>query len=141
HNISCYVASINKTDEILESIYSLLETQYQQKERKFSMIYFADHGLSHQEEGDQIKLLHGKTKYAYRVPLIQLSSDHQSTQYIVANKSGMMFIDGIANWLGVSNPLLNENYHLFNSENYIEDFGLSEKIEDKPDDAINIHGK
>ncbi|EQA4190350.1 hypothetical protein ACX2VN_004486 [Providencia stuartii] len=52
-----------------------------------------------------------------------------------------MFIDGIANWLGVSNPLLNENYHLFNSENYIEDFGLSEKIEDKPDDAINIHGK
>ncbi|MDE5306264.1 hypothetical protein PY546_05515 [Providencia stuartii] len=105
------------------------------------MIYFADHGLSHQEEGDQIKLLHGKTKYAYRVPLIQLSSDHQSTQYIVANKSGMMFIDGIANWLGVSNPLLNENYHLFNSENYIEDFGLSEKIEDKPDDAINIHGK
>ncbi|MEQ4620147.1 phosphoethanolamine transferase [Providencia vermicola] len=141
HNISCYVASINKTDEVIEAIYSLLEKQYKQKDRTFSVIYFADHGLSHQDTEEQIKIMHGKTKYAYRVPLIQLSSDQVSTQYIIAKKSGMMFINGLASWLGISNPHLKESYHLFTPESDEEDFGLSEKLEARMDDAINIQEK
>ncbi|MEX5852434.1 hypothetical protein AB6H27_07725 [Providencia huaxiensis] len=43
NNISCYVASIEKTDKILGLIYNSLKEQQKQTHRSFSMLYFADY--------------------------------------------------------------------------------------------------
>lgn len=117
-NISCYVSSIEKTDSILESIYSTLKTQEKEKNRSFSMLYFADHGLSHSIIDDEIKLnLSNVSAKVLNIPLIILNSDSQKKERIVAYKSGKFFTTGLANWLNISNKKIDSNYNLISHHN------------------------
>ncbi|MCV5803681.1 sulfatase-like hydrolase/transferase, partial [Escherichia coli] len=52
--IACYVSSIKQTDEFLKSVY---ETMSQSENvKKFSIIYFSDHGMVHREMNGRIYL-------------------------------------------------------------------------------------
>ncbi|PHM73663.1 putative PE--lipooligosaccharide phosphorylethanolamine transferase [Xenorhabdus kozodoii] len=143
--LSCYIASIQKTDEILSKINKVLSENYKISGRSYSMIYFADHGLAHREIDEKIVFNNSReSKRHYDIPLLKVSSDDtHRTQYKVF-KSGLMLVDGIANWMGIENNYIQKGYDLFSMENDSDDFGLHQRINKNhiPDDpAIDLTGK
>ncbi|MEQ4732368.1 MULTISPECIES: phosphoethanolamine transferase [unclassified Providencia] len=114
HNVSCYVASIEKTDKILNSIYDLLTEQQKKTGRSFSMLYFSDHGVSHSPTDDEIKLnLSNISAKVLDIPLMIFNSDSHRKKNIRAYKSGKLFITGLANWLNIKNQKIDSDYSLF----------------------------
>ncbi|WP_373778512.1 phosphoethanolamine transferase [Glaesserella sp.] len=130
-NVNCYISSIKKTDEVIQKIHQSLQQNQQQHQRSFSMIYFSDHGLSHQISEDNIVIHNssGKSKLHFDIPLFKTSSDETERKEYNAFKSGLNFTDGIANWIGISNPLLNTEIDLFSNQSDKNDYGLKEMIE------------
>ncbi|OOF67847.1 phosphoethanolamine transferase [Rodentibacter caecimuris] len=143
HYLNCYISSIQKTDEMLQRVYETLEKNYQKTERPFSMIYFADHGLCHQKNEKEILFNQNCfSRLHYQVPLIKISSDDKTRQQYNVFKSGLNFVEGIANWIGIKNPLLDENIDLFSNQSDQNDYGLNKRIQQKhrkdEDPAIDI---
>ena len=60
-------------------------------------------------------------------------------------KSGLNFLEGIANWIGIKNPQLTQTEDLFSNESDKNDFGLQKRIDEKyrkdDDPAIDIRPK
>ncbi|WP_386694858.1 phosphoethanolamine transferase [Lonepinella sp. MS14435] len=130
-NVNCYISSIQKTDDMLKQIYAKLSENLQKNHRTFSMIYFSDHGLAHQITEDDIKIHNsaGKSKRHYDIPLFKISSDDNQRHEYKVFKSGLNFTNDIANWIGISNPLLNPDRDLFSSQADPNDYGLKKQIE------------
>ncbi|HGN1707507.1 TPA: phosphoethanolamine transferase [Providencia rettgeri] len=143
-NISCYVTSIEKTDKLINEIYDTLRIQEKTNGRTFSILYFSDHGLSHSIVDDKFKMsLSQSSTKILDVPLIKISSDDALKRYIKTQKSGLFFTEGLANWLGIKNLKLDENYSLFSSKND-EDHNPRTKykqLRQDNDEAIDIQGK
>ncbi|MDR0219059.1 MAG: phosphoethanolamine transferase [Enterobacteriaceae bacterium] len=143
--LSCYVSSIKKTDDVLKNINNILSKNYISSGRSYSMIYFSDHGLSHNESNGQILFNNANTsKRHYNIPLLKVSSDDTEHKQYKAFKSGLMLVDGIANWIGIENHQIEKNYDLFSMENDKNDFGLHNRINEinTPDDpAIDLTDK
>lgn len=142
-NVNCYISSIRKTDALLEKVYHQLQQHMQQSGRRFSMIYFADHGLAHQisEENIVIHNSSGKSKLHFDVPLFKVSSDDTQRREYRVFKSGLNFTEGIATWMGIHNPLLNPKQDLFHPESDASDYGLKQiidRFEVEPDPAVVI---
>lgn len=108
--ISAYVQTIEQTDKLLSGIYKTLRTNSQ----KFSMIYFADHGLMTQDRTSAFaSLTHGDThpnKACYRVPFVLINSNDTEHKHLKVNKSAFNFLKGYAHWLGIKEQSLNNNY-------------------------------
>ncbi|HGO5824532.1 TPA: phosphoethanolamine transferase [Mannheimia haemolytica] len=137
--INCYVSSIKKTDEFIEKTYSILNLN--KNNRTFSLVYFSDHGNVHKKEknGEIILNNYERSKYHFNIPLFKISSDDTEKTVIKANKSGLHFTNGIANWVGIHNPILDKNINLFSNIND-PDYGLFETIKkiQVDDPAIDI---
>ncbi|OOH92142.1 hypothetical protein BMT54_01040 [Pasteurellaceae bacterium 15-036681] len=131
HDVNCYVSTIKKTDEVLEKLYKQLVNHQQQTQRSFSMVYFADHGLAHQISENSIVIHNssGKSKLHLDIPLFKISSDDTERHEYKVFKSGLNFTDGIAKWMGISNPKLNEKADLFSNQSDADDYGQKEIIE------------
>ncbi|MGG4664967.1 phosphoethanolamine transferase [Providencia vermicola] len=143
-NVSCYVASIEKTDQLISKIYDELKIQEKEDGRSFSIIYFSDHGLSHNLVDDDIKMsLSNSSTKILDIPLIRISSNDTERKNIKAIKSGLVFTEGLADWLGINNAKLEKNYNLFSSVND-KKHNPKEKYKElrqENDDAIDINKK
>ncbi|WP_373767443.1 phosphoethanolamine transferase [Glaesserella sp.] len=130
-NVNCYVSSIKKTDEVIEKLYEALRKNQRESDRLFSMIYFSDHGLAHQITEDNIVIHNssGKSKLHFDIPLFKISSDDMERKTYKVFKSGLNFTDGIAKWVGISNPKLNTDVDLFSNQPDKSDYGLKEMIQ------------
>lgn len=143
-NVSCYVASIEKTDKLISEIYNTLRSQENKNNRSFSILYFSDHGLSHSLVDNKIKMsLSESSTEILKTPLIKISSDDKDKKYFKSKKSGLLFTQGLANWLGIENTKLDSNYSLFSS---IEDekynaFEQYKSLRQGNDEAIDIRDK
>ncbi len=104
-DMSCYIKSIKDTDTLIENIYNITKAN----DKSFSILYFADHGLS--SRGNTLRH-NSKYKQNYEVPLIQISSDDKTRNYINAKKSGFDLIYGMAEWLGISEETLSKNLYV-----------------------------
>ena len=136
--MSCYVKSIHKTDVFLSKIYQQLQQNKAATQREFSIVYFSDHGLTASD--NHIMVSSGKSKQHYDVPLIKLSSDDDQRQMIHQQKSGYYFVDGLANWMGITNDKL-YHFDLFGDEqpDFVVDFPPFHEQPDNP--VIDITGK
>ncbi|AKO48455.1 phosphoethanolamine transferase [[Haemophilus] ducreyi] len=142
HDINCYLSSIKKTDQLIEKVYKQLKQNETKTGRRFSMIYFSDHGLIHSENKNGIHILNtAQSKFHFDVPLFKISSDDQERHVYKVFKSGLNFTDGIGKWLGIINKKLNPAVDLFSNQADDNDYGLKqiiEKIPAKPDPAVII---
>ncbi|ABR74026.1 hypothetical protein CBG46_02030 [Actinobacillus succinogenes] len=142
YNVNCYVSSMKKTDEVLERVYDELVKNREKSDRTFSMIYFSDHGLAQHETESRIDIHNsaGKSKRHYDIPLFKISSDDIERHVYGVFKSGLNFTDGIAKWIGISNPQLNPNADLFSNQPDPDDYGLKTEIEKitAPDDPAIV---
>ena len=127
--VACYVSSIKYTDELLQELYTDLKEQKEKTGREFSILYFADHGLAHKEDKGQIVINNNLlSKHHYSVTLFLIDSELNSRKYLVSQKSGLMFTEGLASWLEISNDKLS-GYNLFDGDSDQTSFGLKEKID------------
>lgn len=110
-NSNCYIDSIRQTDDNLAAIYRLLT----QTRQPFSMLYFSDHGLSHDKntfEKHSITLSssilrHNDHYYQnYHIPLVVINSGGHQQIRNHAKRSGLQLLDGLASWLGIDTPQL-----------------------------------
>ncbi|AWK17117.1 phosphoethanolamine transferase [Candidatus Williamhamiltonella defendens] len=143
--INCYISSINKTDEFLHKLNSFMMKEFSKNQGSYSMLYFADHGLAHNETDGVIYLNNSRvSKFHYDIPLFETSSDSSSRKECYSFKSGLNFIDGIAKWIGIKNEKINKNYSFFDCKDDPNDYGLRNyiaKTTDYTDPAIDISGK
>lgn len=143
--INCYISSIQKTDVFLSNLHDLLMEENRKNNSTFSMIYFSDHGLIHNEIDGKIYLNNSQaSKLHYEIPLFMTSSDATEHKACKSFKSGLNFTNGIAGWLGIKNEHLQSDYSLFDCQDDPDDYGLREKIKNLPaelDPAIDIRGK
>ncbi|WLT01328.1 phosphoethanolamine transferase [Snodgrassella alvi] len=111
NNSNCYIDTIRQTDNLLSQIYSALQHSGQ----PFSMLYFSDHGLSHDKNSyeknsivrSESILRHNDHFYQnYHVPLVIISSNQTGQLRNKARRSGLELLDGVAQWLGISTPQL-----------------------------------
>lgn len=146
-SINCYVSSMHKTDDILQSIHNLMETEYSIHNATYSMLYFSDHGLSHEEgkKDNEIRLVSSiGNKEDYEIPLFMTASDSQNRQECSAFKSGLNFVNGLANWMGIQNEQLSSTYSLFDCIDDPDNYGLPNRLATSnkaPDPAIDIRDK
>lgn len=137
--LSCYLASLAKTDNLLQTVKQKLDKYSSDQHKSYSMIYFSDHGSSHAIENETIKMRNIETKEQYEIPLFKLSSDDTKRSVIRRYKSGLNFTNGLANWLGIEADQLDNNYSLFDPAINDNDFGykkMFDKLQDDP--AIDI---
>ena len=136
NNSNCYIDSIKQTDNLLQQIYSILQTTGQ----SFSIIYFSDHGLSHDKdtyEKNSIvrasSILRHNDRFIenYHVPFVVINSDQNSSQRISARRSGFELIDGIAQWLGIGSPQLPYGEQFFSDidSKKLEVLNMSQKLQ------------
>lgn len=132
HDVNCYISTIKKTDEVLKRVYETLMKNSAKQNRTFSMVYFSDHGLSHDLKDNYIAIHNsaGKSKLHYEIPLFKISFDDTERKVYKVFKSGLNFTDGIANWIGIENPLLNQAVDLFGNFADPDDYGLKAKIDE-----------
>ncbi|TDQ57628.1 glucan phosphoethanolaminetransferase (alkaline phosphatase superfamily) [Mesocricetibacter intestinalis] len=117
-SLSCYASSILKTDKLIEKVIGLLR----QKDESYSLLYFSDHGLSYvdKESKEKLSLDHGcEFKQNYEVPFFKLSSDDTRRREVNVRRSGMKFIYGFAQWLGIQTQEL-ADYDFFSDQNDTE---------------------
>lgn len=127
--LNCYISSIRKTDDVLKESYELLDSLYKNKKETFSLLYFADHGLAHNEISGRLYLNHALfSKYSYDIPLFKVSSNDTKRSQCKSFKSALNFTNGLANWMGINTPDLDPTYNLFDCKDDPNDFGLFNTI-------------
>ena len=119
--MSCYLATLKQTDDLLKQITQLLQSQ-----GSYSLLYLSDHGLSHtRKESDTVSLIHNnKSKQNYHVPFVVLSSDDTQQHQQQAARSGFDFIQGFAEWLGIEESSLKKDYRFFSETPMTEELKI-----------------
>ena len=139
--LTCYINTILKTDALVEGVFNLLKKDQIVNGRKFSMIYFADHGRAHYYKSDKIILNNNSTSALhYEIPLIKIDSYSFDRKINNSRKYGVRFVDGLANWMGIENKNISA-YDLFDGVNDEYDYGYQKILaEKKPidDPAIDL---
>ena len=67
----------------------------------------------------------------HNIPLFKISSDDTERKEYKTFKSGLNFLEGIANWIGIKNPKLTLEEDLFSEQADKDDYGLKKLIEEK----------
>lgn len=107
-SMDCYLTTYRTMDSLLEKTVAELKASG----RPWSLIYFADHGLSMEkkpgtENGRELE--HGyDAKENYAVPLLMISSDSAAHEMNPAPRAGTRFLEGLADWMGIRTPSIPE---------------------------------
>lgn len=102
------------------------------------MIYFSDHGMAHRDVDGVIQLNNNYvSKYHHDIPLVKISSDDRERKVISSQKSGLLFVNGLASWMGIRAEKI-QPYDLFDGVSDTNDFGLSQQPYKVDDPAIDI---
>ena len=108
----CYVESLRDTDRLLGQAYQILKDS----NSSFSMIYFADHGLSHNVIGNALTLKHSNPTRPHRdIPLLCASSSDTSHSHVRGKLFGDSFLEGVMNWLGITTQQIPNPRNIFTS--------------------------
>ena len=136
--LSCYVQSIKNTDNLLSDVYKDLKLT----NAKWSMLYFADHGLS--LSNDKKDLTHGDDdKESFEAPLFITSYDSHERREITSQRSGLYLFSLISQWMGIMEENIQNDCniisnHKCNNQNYVIDFKNNRVEFDKlPSSSIN----
>ncbi|MDR0219346.1 MAG: phosphoethanolamine transferase [Enterobacteriaceae bacterium] len=113
-DISCYVQSIRNTDSLLADIENIAK----HNQLNWTMLYFADHGLSFVRKGtDKENLIHTDVnKQNYQVPFIITGYDYNTKNKIDAYRSGLHLLPMLSAWLGIEEPRLSSECDWFSHQ-------------------------
>ncbi len=105
-SMDCYLTTYRMMDSLLEKAVGTLK----ENSRSWSLLYFADHGLSMVKKpgtDSGAELEHGYDhRENYDVPFFLLSSDSTAHEVNAARRSGFRLIEGAADWFGITTPTI-----------------------------------
>lgn len=106
-HFDCYLATIQKTDLMLQKITERLTDAGQ----PFSLLYFSDHGMT-VDKGDNWQDIRVGSEYRqnFEVPLIFISSDSNTHIDRKSALSAYNFIHLFASWIGVESNKIDKSY-------------------------------
>ena len=132
----CYVESLRLTEEFLSNAYDILKASGQ----SFSMLYFADHGLSHSEIAGQLVIKHAKPSNRARdIPLFRASSDDKTHTIVKARRFGDSLTEGVERWLGIKTKQTPTPRDLFSPEDDPDSHGHEQLMAKRRNDpAVDI---
>ncbi len=135
-DMSCYLTSIKQTDELIRRVYRLLENSQQ----TFSLMYFSDHGHSSSLRDSVMATVRHSEKYksGFDVPMVVLSSDDKTRQFINAKKSGYNFIRQFSEWTGVKVAGIKTDKYFFSEHEEKEIKAGSKNYDDLLDDPVML---
>ena len=130
--IACYITSIRKTDDLIKKVYLMLKERQTKNNESFSLIYTSDHGLCMQNDPNgNLTMTNGCISRWHRdLPLIKISSDDNEKKYIKAKKYSNNFVEGIAEWMGITTTIFVHPKSLFNENNQDDDLKIEEKVKE-----------
>jgi glucan phosphoethanolaminetransferase (alkaline phosphatase superfamily) len=106
--ISCYVQSIKNTDALLKQVANIAIKHG----GPWSLIYFADHGLSH--INNRSDLSHSdKYKENYSPPFVMINHDSDSVKKIDEVRSGLDFMKIFSQWIGIKDKRIKYDCEYF----------------------------
>lgn len=108
--ISCYVQSIKNTDHLLKQIADTAT----QSGSAWSLIYFADHGLSHFDDRKSFAHL-DKYKENYSPPFVMINQKATKPLRISEARSGLDFMSIFAQWIGVEDTQIKIECNYFDN--------------------------
>ncbi|MDR0805934.1 MAG: phosphoethanolamine transferase [Enterobacteriaceae bacterium] len=107
--LSCYVQSIKNTDTLLSKIASYAT----QNNKRWTMMYFSDHGLSYQDRDGNITIEHSSSyKKNFHVPFFITSYNDKKRNEINHYRSAFDFMSLYLRWTGSTDLLINKNCDL-----------------------------
>ncbi|PID63844.1 MAG: hypothetical protein CR974_00975 [Gammaproteobacteria bacterium] len=116
--VNCYLATASKTDFFLKQLTASLQAMGE----SYSLVYFADHGLSVTPSD----VRHNQDiKNNYQVPFFVLNSDDTTQRHIKQTYSNGHFLDLFASWLGVTTNHTDPKYNMFQLDQLPIDSKLS----------------
>lgn len=135
----CYVSSIKQTDSFLANVDRILN----KSDQSYSVIYLADHGVSHNIIQGRIVMNHASPASAHRiVPLYRFEDGPDQPKKIKATKFLSNLTEGVLSWLGIKVSNLTETRDLFSNENQPDERGELSLISNRRNDpSIDIRGK
>lgn len=135
----CYVSSIKQTDSFLSEVNRILKDSG----KSFSVIYLADHGVSHNVIKGKIVMNHAQPASAHRqIPLYQFDENEAPAKKIQATKFLSNMTEGVLHWLGIKTKQLPHPQDLFSPSSQDDVRNEIRSISTRrKDDAIDIRGK
>lgn len=117
----CYEVSMRQTDNFLEKLDEILK----ETGETYSMIYFSDHGVSHNTVQGKFVMNHAYPANHHRdIPLYRVSSDDVQLNRITARRFANNLTEGVSAWLGVTTEQLPKPRDLFRTESDPDDYGI-----------------
>ncbi|WP_392588774.1 sulfatase-like hydrolase/transferase [Serratia ureilytica] len=105
-DLSCYIQSIKNTDTLLQQITSIATAN----EAKWSLLYFADHGLGQFNKGmDDVYMEHDDlNQQAFMPPFVITSYDDTRRVRVTEPRTGFDFVAIFAQWLRIRDANITE---------------------------------
>ncbi|MDA3046327.1 phosphoethanolamine transferase [Campylobacter sp. VBCF_06 NA8] len=139
--INCYAKSIAQSDGDLRALYEILESNRAKTGESFSVIYFSDHGLTHnyKKNPPELLVLENASKEHFAIPLIKFSSDSVGRKFVKNESFANYFPQNFAHWLGVETANFGEFSDIFSDGVQADTLGARNLVKNKnPDPAVDI---
>ena len=108
----CYSVTMRQTDYFLEKLDALLKKAGD----PYSILYFADHGVSHNWVNGSLVMNHANPADHHRdVPLYRVGSDDQTLVRYRVRRFSRNLTEGVAQWLGITTADMPAPRDLFTS--------------------------
>lgn len=127
----CYETTMRQTDYFLRELDSLLKASGE----TYSILYFADHGVSHNQIQGRLVMNHANPANHHRdVPLYCVSSDVMELTRYKARRFASNLTEGVAAWLRVKTEQLPAPRDLFLSDDDADEYGVMEELRNRRND-------
>lgn len=127
----CYETTMRQTDYFLRELDSLLKASGE----TYSILYFADHGVSHNQIQGRLVMNHANPANHHRdVPLYCVSSDVTELTRYKVRRFASNLTEGVAAWLRVKTEQLPAPRDLFLSDDDADEYGVMEELRNRRND-------
>lgn len=106
----CYSVTMRQTDYFLQKLDELMRSSGE----SYSILYFADHGVSHNWANGKLVMNHAKPANHHRdIPLYRVSSDDKRLTRYRVRRFSRNLTEGAAEWLGIATDDMPQPRNLF----------------------------
>lgn len=127
----CYEMTMRQTDYFLRKLDSLLKASGE----TYSILYFSDHGVSHNMIQGKLVMNHANPANHHRdIPLYCVSSDDTDLTRYKARRFASNLTEGVAAWIKVKTEQFPAPRDLFLSDDDQDEYGVMEELRKRRND-------
>lgn len=131
----CYETTMRQTDYFPRQLDSVMKKAGE----SYSILYFADHGVSHNMIRGKLVMSHANPANHHRdVPLYRVSSDDKKLVRVRARRYLSNLTEGVSAWLGVTTEQLPMPRSLFRDGDDSDEYGVLFELQRRRNDSEKV---